>query len=155
MPHDDKQFLNLAGEFYVAAELSRRKIVSSITYGSSKKADIFAFSDDKEKLALIEVKASNKKKWPLGEKVLNRNLWKPRSFWILVDLSSQPPHPPNFYIFTATELGKLVETGHVAYAERYHKKHGKQYEGLNVPNIRLKDISIFQDRWDIINSYLK
>ena len=33
---DDKNFMSMAGEFLVAAELNRRRILSAVTYGLRK-----------------------------------------------------------------------------------------------------------------------
>ena len=39
-----KYNLSLAGDFFVAAELQRRGVMASVTYGNAKKADVVAFS---------------------------------------------------------------------------------------------------------------
>jgi len=62
MPQEDKAFLNLAGEFAVASELNRRRVLASVTYGASKCADVFALSPDMTRVVRIEVKATNPKK---------------------------------------------------------------------------------------------
>lgn len=38
----DKYYLNLAGEYRVAAELLKREVFATITYGKQKGADIYA-----------------------------------------------------------------------------------------------------------------
>ena len=53
-----KYSLNLAGEFYVAAELNRRGIFASVTYGAAKNADVLAFDQQSHQTAVIEVKTT-------------------------------------------------------------------------------------------------
>ncbi len=60
MANDTKVFTNLAGEFLVAAELNRRHILCSVTYGAAKSADVFAFSDDSGRVVRVEVKSTDK-----------------------------------------------------------------------------------------------
>lgn len=69
--HNKKQFLNMAGEYLVAGELNRRYIVASITFGSSKSADMYAFTPDGGSIARVEVKCTDKTEWVLSEKILS------------------------------------------------------------------------------------
>lgn len=57
-----KYNLAMAGEYYVAAELHRRGIPASITYGNAKKADVVATSEDGEAAVVIEVKSTSQTK---------------------------------------------------------------------------------------------
>src|SRR5208282_950778 len=66
MPQADNAFLNLAGEFAVASELNRRRVLASVTYGASNSADVFALSPDITRVVRIEVKATNPKKKTRG-----------------------------------------------------------------------------------------
>lgn len=54
----DKYYLNLAGEYRVAAELLKRGIFATITYGNKKGADIYAIGEESRKAAVIEVNSS-------------------------------------------------------------------------------------------------
>jgi hypothetical protein len=58
----EKDSVHLAGEYYVAAELHRRGIHATITYGNAKAADILAFSLEGNRLARVEVKSSRSDK---------------------------------------------------------------------------------------------
>jgi hypothetical protein len=81
MPQEDKIFLNLAGEFAVASELNRRRVLASVTYGASKSADIFAVNPDMTRIVRIEVKTTQKGKWPIGEKAEQSAASSPRALW--------------------------------------------------------------------------
>ena len=66
MGQERKSFLNLAGEFAVASELNRRGVHAAVTYGTSKRADIFAMADSRDRVVRIEVKCSGQRKWLIG-----------------------------------------------------------------------------------------
>src|SRR2546425_3190029 len=86
MAQQDKVFLNLAGEFAVASELNRRRVLASVTYGASKSADVFAMNPDMTRIVRVEVKTTDKHKWPVGEKATQVTPHSSDVFWVLVQL---------------------------------------------------------------------
>ncbi len=50
----DKYHVNLAGEYRVAAELFKRGLFATITYGNKKGADIYAIGPQR-RTAIVEV----------------------------------------------------------------------------------------------------
>ena len=107
-----KYSLNLAGEFYVAAELNRRGIFASVTYGAAKNADVLAFDQQSRQTAVIEVKttAVPNKKWITGRHSIDKNSIDSQSFWVLVLLPNQEntDGSPRFFVFTSQELVEKV-----------------------------------------------
>ena len=79
----DKYYLNLAGGYRVAAELLKRGIFASITYGKKKCADIYAIGPNR-KTAVVEVKASNSNRFVTGffQKYRDETQEHP-DFWVL------------------------------------------------------------------------
>lgn len=68
----NKQLCGIAGEYYVAAELSRRGYLAAITLRNSDGVDILVSNIDGDKLFSIQVKSTqNKRKWILSQKVEN------------------------------------------------------------------------------------
>ena len=64
-----KQLSGIAGEYYVAAELSRRGYLAAITLRNSDGVDILASNESGEKTFSVQVKTTqNKRKWILGKK---------------------------------------------------------------------------------------
>ena len=61
----DKYYLNLAGEYRTAAELLKRELFATITYGNKKGADIYAIGPNR-RTAVVEVKASNSQRFVTG-----------------------------------------------------------------------------------------
>jgi hypothetical protein len=58
-------YLNLVGEYRTAAELLKREIFATITYGNKKGADIYAIGPNR-RTAVVEVKASNSNRFVTG-----------------------------------------------------------------------------------------
>jgi hypothetical protein len=59
----DGQVTGLAGELFVAAELLKRGLQTSVTFGNAKAIDLFAFNPDTGRTFTVQVKASRKKNY--------------------------------------------------------------------------------------------
>ena len=161
----EKIFLNLAGEFMVAAELNRRHVLCSVTYGAAKSADIFAFQATSDRLVRVEVKATTRNHWPVGGRVLHENTWKASCVWVLVwfprpldqptdDARVRGEHAPRFFVLTASEVGRLAQDAHATYSKGYEAKHGVPYPQVGVPQVSLKAAVPHESRWDKITHLL-
>jgi hypothetical protein len=53
----DRQMSGLAGEFFVAAELLKRGLQTSITFGNAKQIDLFAHCPDTNRTFTVQVKS--------------------------------------------------------------------------------------------------
>ena len=170
MATDTKIFTNLAGEFLVAAELNRRHILCSVTYGASKSADVFAFSDDSGRVVRVEVKSTDKMfgdktEWPIGQRGMKAGATE--HIWIFVLLPSpldkqtdddceRGRHAPRFFVLTGAEVQKLGEENHEEYSRRYQAKHGVPYPvEKGVPQIRLVKIREHEAAWSKISTAMK
>ncbi|WOR13287.1 hypothetical protein [Vibrio cholerae] len=65
----------IAGEYFVAAELSRRGYLCSVTLKNTKGVDILVSNEDSSKLIGVQVKTNNssRKSWLLSQKMKVRN----------------------------------------------------------------------------------
>lgn len=111
LTQEERGFLNMAGEFLVAAELNRRQVLSAVTYGKSKSADVWAFDGRSRRAVRIEVKTTGakRKSWVVSNKTLRPENWSEDCVWVLVKLPGPnmdgPPvddavrgrHAPLFY----------------------------------------------------------
>ncbi len=167
----EKNFLNMAGEFLVAAELNRRRILSAVTYGAAKSADVWAFDDISNRAVRVEVKATsiNNREWVVGNKAIVREEdCNPDIFWVLVLLP--PPHPvtaqttdeqrglhaPRFFVFSSAEMGILMCEEYDRYHAAYLKKHGKKFDDAGaVWNLSLKKASPFENAWDKLEARVR
>ncbi|TXI20353.1 MAG: hypothetical protein E6Q62_01650 [Nitrosomonas sp.] len=162
MSQEKKIFLNLAGEFAVASELNRRECLASITYGAAKSADVFALSPDFAKIVRIEVKATDKKKWPIGRRAIDLTGYRSGVMWVFVQFPSPPSstftsneerglHAPRFFILTAQELFEAWQQEVAPYYAKYLAKHNRAFnEERGVPNVTLAALAPFEGRWEKI-----
>ncbi len=167
MPQEDKIFLNLAGEFAVASELNRRRVLASVTYGASKSADIFAVNRDMTRIVRIEVKTTQKVKWPIGEKATKPNPSSADVIWVLVlmpdplvgstaDHAQRGAHAPRFFVLTAQEIYGAYKGPADQFNAGYQIRHGKPFdESRGVPNVRLQDVENFEGQWEKVVSRLE
>ena len=165
MAQQDKVFLNLAGEFAVASELNRRRVLASVTYGAAKSADVFAMNPDMTRIVRIEVKTTDKHKWPVGEKATQVTPHSSDVFWVLVQLPApldmpakgeahRGTHSPCYFVLSALEIYEVWRKEADDYRKRYLLRHGHDFKGLGVPNVTLKGVRDFEGKWDKIISRL-
>jgi hypothetical protein len=166
LSQEEKGYLNMAGEFLVAAELNRRQILSAVTYGNSKSADVWAFSSDSRRAARIEVKTTREGRngWVTGDRSLIKDGWDKELFWVLVLLpppqSDGPPnndadrgrHVPRFFVFTAKDIGELVTAGDQKYRQNYLARHNRKWTGKGVPKVFLGEAAPFENQWKKIEA---
>lgn len=147
----EKYHLNLAGEFYVAAELQRRGIAAAVTYGNAKKADVVAFSSGNLAVA-IEVKSTPGQRWVVGGAVPQPS----SAPWVFVHIPAESLLPPSFYVFSQQQLFDLLSPVDVAYRRSYLAKHGEEYgDRRGVVNLSREEAEPFKDRWETIIDLLK
>jgi hypothetical protein len=151
----DTTYLSQCGEYLVAAELNRRKIYATVTYGNQKSMDIIALAGD-GRFASIEVKTSRKSQFPTGLTKQKQQKIHGNKFWILVSLDFVPSESlPDFYILSDKEIKAEQAKEDSIYNASYAKKHGKDYDKDGVPNIKKKKLESYKDRWAIIIDFLK
>ncbi|NJN55015.1 MAG: hypothetical protein HC804_09810 [Anaerolineae bacterium] len=70
----DGQVTGLAGEFFVAGELLKRNLQTSITFGNAKAIDIFAYSESSDITYTVQVKALRSKNFfPISRSAIKHN----------------------------------------------------------------------------------
>lgn len=144
-----KYSMGVAGEFLVAGELLRRGIMAAVTYGNAKKADVIAFGDGKS--VNVEVKTTSSEKWVLGSVVPAESA----IVWVLVHLPADESEPPDYFIFTSSELRDLVVPMDSDYRARYMEKHGKPFKGIGVTSIERRAIPLqYRGAWHTVNRFL-
>ena len=114
-----KHNLGIAGEYFVTAELTRRGIHASMTYGNAKKADVIAFSPEKNNCVVIEVKTTGQKSWVVGGKLPEKSdlVW---VFVLLIDNDS-----PRYFILTGEQLNTVLTPQDCRYVRPYGTVYAK------------------------------
>ncbi|HYC59000.1 MAG TPA: hypothetical protein VEK79_05475 [Thermoanaerobaculia bacterium] len=149
----DAVLCGVAGEYYVAAELSRRGYLASITLRNSRGVDVLATNRDATKSVAIQVKTNQRglAEWILNEKVetmpsgadLPENL-----FFVFVNL---PPdgEPPSYHVISRREVARIVREGHAAWLATLGR--GGRPRAANNPIRKFKDAAgTYRDRWDLL-----
>src|SRR5262245_10585217 len=108
--------VGVAGEYFVAAELSRRGYIASITLRNSKGIDILASNQSATRQVGIQVKANRHStpKWLLNEKA--EGYFADNLFYVFVNLRGQDERP-DYYVVPSAFVAEHARTGHKAWLE--------------------------------------
>ena len=147
----EKYHLNLAGEYFVAAELQRRGIHSSITYGNAKKSDVIAFSESGDKAVAIEVKSTSRPSWVVGGSIPAES----NRHWVFVNIPVDNSQPSSFYILTQAEIHNILSAKHKIFQISYRKRHGHDFNGKGVYSLLRSEIEACRDNWVPITKFIK
>ena len=115
----------ISGEYFVAAELSRRGYVASLTLRNTRGIDILASNTDATKSVGIQVKAiqGRGKDWMLNQKVesdIATNL-----FFVFVRLNELDA--PDYYIVPRVEVANFARDNHQRWLQTLGRK-GQQHQ---------------------------
>jgi hypothetical protein len=147
MEQAEKYHLSLAGEYYVAAELQRRNVQASITYGNAKQSDVVAFCGSGDRAVVIEVKSTTKDGWIVGGHV-PAPAGRP---WVFVHLDADSSRPPRFFVLTQSELNAILKPLDTKYRANYLAKHGTEYgDKPGVVTLSLKEAESHAGKWEKI-----
>jgi hypothetical protein len=149
--------IGVSGEYFVAAELSQRGVVATLTLKNTPYIDILATNLGTGKSANIQVKTmsvENNAGWHLGQKdgepsgVANH-------FYVLVDLQG-PGKLPQYIILPKKEFSKIIKKDYKKYISG-KKKDGTPRKETNMrifdPNRKshLRDFSSkYVNNWEIL-----
>jgi hypothetical protein len=146
----EKYLLNLAGEYRVCAELLKRGVFATITYGNQKGADIYAIGPNL-KAAVIEVKASNSSRFVTSFYQKYKDEIAPHpTFWVLYSLQqSDGDFIEKFFVLTHDEMGRVQAdrvsgSAALSYTERVAALAG------GVDNVLIEHVKAHESAWEKI-----
>jgi hypothetical protein len=138
----------VSGEYLVAAELSMRGYIASITLRNTKGVDILCSNSDASKIVSIQVKtnSSSARNWMLNKKA--EDYFADNLFYVFVNLNNNQKHP-DFFVVPSKVVAKYVTDGHA----NWLKIPGKKGQKHNDNQIRKFNDSKekYLDRWDLLN----
>ena len=137
----------VSGEYFVAAELSRRGYIASITLRNTRGIDVLCSNEDASKQVSIQVKTTKEsnRAWLLDKKA--EAFISSSHFYVFVMLNKQDVKP-DFFIVPSKIVAKFVK-----------ESHQKWLKGKSKTAKKRKDSSMrkFQDkegkylnRWDLL-----
>lgn len=142
-----KGLSGIAGEYFVAAELSLRGFMASITLRNNDSIDIHASKGDGKKLLAIQVKTNQngKRSWPLGSKA--ETLFSENLYYVFVSLKGKNERP-EYHIVPSSFLASRIKQDY----SNWLATPGKQGQSHADNNIRLfrDESKEFHERWDLL-----
>jgi hypothetical protein len=142
-----KILTGIAGEYFVAAELSRRGLVASLTLRNTRGIDILASNAEATKSVGIQVKTNQggKRHWLLSEKAERdtaENL-----FYVFVNLNERGA--PDYHIVPRSVVAKYVRERHAAWLAT-PGRGGKPHRE-NAMRVFRDEANEYRDRWDLLD----
>ena len=135
-----------AGEYFVAAELSRRGVVAALTMSGTDAFDILAVNKVGRSYS-IQVKTTQyekKLRWLLSSKDENPKA----NFYVFVNLNGTEKQP-DYYIMRATEVAAAIKEEHETWLAT-PKRDGTAHKPINMRQIILDQQDKSKDRWYLI-----
>lgn len=120
----------VAGEYFVAAELTRRGYIASITLRNTKGIDILASNETASRQVGLQVKSSqrNSRAWMLSQKA--EDYFADNLFYAFVNLKTEQERP-DFFIVPSKIVAKSVKDSHAHWLKE-PGKHGQPHKDSNV-----------------------
>lgn len=142
-----KGLTGVAGEYFVAGELSRRGYIASITLRNTRGIDILAASEDGRRTAAIQVKTyqGSGKGWPLNRKA--ETLAAPDLFYVFVNLN-EPTGAPTYHIVPSAVVAEYVSRTHREWLAT-PGRNGQAHKDTGMRKFFDRDDE-WLDRWDVL-----
>jgi hypothetical protein len=146
----DKYHLNLAGEYRICAELLKRGIFATVTYGNMKGCDVVAVGSNR-RAAIIEVKTSQSNRFVTGfyQKYKTIDQEHP-TFWVLYSIHlNDNEFEERFFILTHEELAKAqADRNH--FGENVPWKERAERVAKGVDNVLAINVEQHKNAWEKI-----
>lgn len=137
----------VSGEYFAAAELSRRGYVASITLRNTKGIDIIATNEEGSKTINIQVKTSGLKTrgWILNKKA--EEMTDENMFYIFVRLTALDERP-FFHIISSADVANYVKTSHRNWL-RTPGRGGQKHKDTNMRKFEDPE-NKYLDKWGLL-----
>lgn len=148
----NKILAGVAGEYYVAAELSKRGYIASITLRNTKGIDILCSHYETFRAVGIQVKTNSgsKRNWILTQKA--EDYFADNLFYVFVNLNNNLKYP-DFFIVPSKIVAKYCKQSHINWLKTPGKNNKKHRDNpvrkFNDPKEQ------YLNRWDLIEKLLK
>jgi len=138
--------VGVSGEYFVAAELSRRGYIASITLRNTRGVDILAANADASRSVGIQVKTSreNEKNWLLNKTAEDAAS---NTFYVFVNLNG-PDERPAYHVVPGKDVADYVRESH----RRWISTLGRDGTPRHDTSMRhFKDVeNKYLDRWELL-----
>jgi hypothetical protein len=137
----------VAGEYYVAAELSKRGYLASITLRNTKGVDVLCSNEDASKSVGIQVKTNkgSNRSWLMNQKA--ENYFADNLFYVFVNLNNGEKHP-DYFIVPSTIASNFVKESHSIWLSK-PGRGGKEHADTNMRVFSDKEEK-YREKWDLL-----
>ncbi len=141
----------VSGEYFVAAELSRRGYMCSITLKNTKGIDVLVSNENSKKLVGVQVKTnnSNRKAWVLNKKA--EELSEDNFIYVFTNLK-ELDQLPDYYIVPSQIVAKYVKKEHKEWLNTPGEK-GQAHRENDMRMFRDENEE-FKNKWEIFERLL-
>ncbi len=137
----------IAGEYFVAAELSRRGFMASVTLRNNDSIDIHASNLSNNKIFAIQVKTRqiNGRSWPLNIKAETKS--SKTFYYVFVSLKGLQERPEYFIVPSEIVADRAKESHQL-----WLKTPGKKGQAHNDSAMRIFEdrVGEFLEKWDLL-----
>jgi hypothetical protein len=139
--------VGVSGEYFVAAELSRRGYVASITLRNTRGVDILATNSKTTKHVSIQVKTNTtgKRSWILSEKAETET--SKSHYYVFVNLT-ECGQMPEYFILPSKVVADFVRKGH-RYFLATKDRQGKNHKDTPMRQFQNPDDK-YRDNWKLL-----
>ncbi|MDB5224885.1 MAG: hypothetical protein JWO43_507 [Candidatus Adlerbacteria bacterium] len=137
----------IAGEYFVAAELSKRGLLASITLRNTKGVDILCSNAEASKSVGIQVKTKrgSARQWIMHKKAVDYHA--ASLFYVFVNLNDNQRHP-DFFIVPSKTVAGYIKKSHAAWLIQPGKK-GKVHKDTSMRMFKDPEEK-YLERWDLL-----
>lgn len=137
----------VAGEYYVAAELTKLGYIASITLRNTKGVDILCSNADATKSVAIQVKTNRRsgRHWVLNSKC--EDYYADNLFYVFVCLNDNLKSP-DYFIVPSKLVANTTKTSHVEWLEA-PGKNGQKHNDNPIRHFRDEEEE-YLNRWDLL-----
>jgi hypothetical protein len=133
----DGQLSALAGELFVAAELLKRELQTSVTFGNAKAIDLLAYNPKINYTFKVQVKTLRKPNYfPLRQSAVNLD-----HVYVFV-LLNKPSEAVRYFVIPGSVLLAIPDS------------FGKDFQHPTFPGIHPKHLKAFEGAWHYFDSAL-
>lgn len=143
----DAQLAGVAGEYFVAAELTRRGFIASITMRNSPGIDVLATTLTAKRAVTIQCKTSRSttNAWILSDKA--ERFTPNNHYYVFVRLGAETERPA-YHIVPSKVVANYVTTRHRAWLKG-KKSNGGQRKDSAMRKFRDED-NKYLEKWDLL-----
>lgn len=137
----------IAGEYFVAAELSRRGYIASVNLKNTQGIDILASNGNATRQVAIQVKTNqgDNLSWMLNEKC--EELHSDNLFYVFVNLKGKKQRP-DFYIVPSSIVAKHIRQGYKEWHDALGR-HGQPHSATPMRKFSDKKQK-YLEMWEIL-----